>query len=154
VYTGTEIDRTLRTKQNCNYDVSDSDDEDMVEDPEEIHQDHLCTSTDPSRMGSGGETIILNSSELCQVITSQQTTDDQTVWMTTDHTGLSLTRDEDTQRPTSRYLHPSISTFITYLQVDLTSTSPYRSPTMVNTCTLGTRSTSTNDTPPDPDHGF
>jgi hypothetical protein len=101
---------------------------------------------------------------------------DQTVWMTTTQVGFPFTRDEeevinskDTQmgRLTARYLHPVISTFIVYVQPELTSTgqspspleeevidlrtngpkvrhrilgSPYRSPTIVNTCTLGTHS--------------
>jgi hypothetical protein len=53
-----------------NYAEADSDDANMEEDSEEIQQNYLCTSTDPSRIGvGGGETIILSSSELCKVIT-------------------------------------------------------------------------------------
>ncbi len=88
-------DRVLRTRQDYDYTVLDSDDKDMLEDSEEKHQDHLCTSGDPRRIGVGGETIILNSSELCKDITSQQVTGDQTVWITTSQTGFPLTRDEE-----------------------------------------------------------
>ncbi len=47
-------DRALRPRQDCNYAVTDSDDEDMEEDPEEMQQGHLCTSADPRRIGTGG----------------------------------------------------------------------------------------------------
>ena len=68
----------------------------MTEDSEEIQQGYLCTSTDPRRIGAGGgETIILNSSELRKTITLQQTGDDQTLWMTTAQSGFPLTRDEE-----------------------------------------------------------
>jgi hypothetical protein len=44
-------DRTLRPRQDRNYAVPDSDDENMEEDPEGIQQGHLCTSADPRRIG-------------------------------------------------------------------------------------------------------
>jgi hypothetical protein len=53
--------RTLTHRQDHNYTEPDSDDADMEEDPEEMQQVHLSTSTDRSRIWEGGdETIILN----------------------------------------------------------------------------------------------
>jgi hypothetical protein len=53
-------------------------------------------STDPRRAGGGGgETVILNPRELRKVITLQQTTKDQTIWMTTSQPGFPLERDVD-----------------------------------------------------------
>ena len=101
-------------------------------------QGYLCTSADPRRIGTGGgETIILNSRELRKAITLQQTTEDQTIWMTTAQTGFPLERDEDeitnskdTQmgRTTARHLHPVISKFIAKWETDLTSTGTQSSP--------------------------
>ena len=103
-----------------------------------MQQGYLCTSADPRRIGpGGGETIILNSSELRKAITLQQTTDDQTLWMPTAQAGFPLTRDEeevtngkDAQmgRITVRYLHPAISSFITDWVADLTSSGKQPSP--------------------------
>jgi hypothetical protein len=84
-----------------------------------------------TRIGvGGGETIILNSRELCKVITLPQNAKDQTIWMTPAQSGFPLERDEDevtnnkdTQmgRTTTRYLHPVISTFVDNWETDLTS---------------------------------
>ncbi len=103
-----------------------------------MQQGYLCTSVDPRRVGEGGgETVILNSREVRKVITPQQTTKDQTIWMTTTQTGFPVERDEeeitnnkDTQmgRTTARYLHPVISTFISKWETDLTSTGKQPSP--------------------------
>jgi hypothetical protein len=102
-----------------------------------MQQGYLCTPTDPRRIGTGdGETIILNSGELCQVITLQQNAKDQTIWMTTTQTGFPLEKDEDevtnskdTQTGiTVRYLHPVMSTFITNWETALTSVGKQPSP--------------------------
>jgi hypothetical protein len=75
--------------------------------------------------------MILNPRELWQVITLQQTTKDQKIWMTSAQTGFPLEREEDEVinrkdvqmgRNTSRYLHPAISAYITDWETDLTST--------------------------------
>ena len=87
-----------------------------------MQEGYLCTSADPRRAGGGGgETVILNPRELRKAITLQQTTKDQTIWMTTSQTGFPLERDVDEVtnirdaqmgRTTARYLHPAISEFI------------------------------------------
>ena len=70
VCSGPANDRTLSPRLDHNYPEPDSDDANMEEDSEEMQQGYLCTSTDPRRIGAGGgETIILNSSELRKVIT-------------------------------------------------------------------------------------
>ena len=72
----------LRPRQDHDYVIPDSDDEDMEENPEEIQQGHpvVCTSADPRWIGAGGgETIILNPEELREAITFHQSTDDQSV---------------------------------------------------------------------------
>jgi len=52
----------------------------MEDHPQEIQQGHLCTSTDPRRIGAdGGETIILNPGELSETITSHLSTGNQRV---------------------------------------------------------------------------
>ena len=104
--------------------------EDSEEDSGEMKQVYLCTSVDPRRVGEGGgETVILNSREVSKVITLQQTTKDQTIWMTTTQTGFPLERDEeeitnneDTQmgRTTARYIDK--------WEADLTSTGKQPSP--------------------------
>jgi hypothetical protein len=85
----------------------------------------------------GGETIILNSRELCKAFTLQQNAKDQTIWMTTVQTGFPFERDEDEitnskdsqmGRITTRYLHPVISTFIINWETDLTSSGKQPSP--------------------------
>ncbi len=132
---GPTNDRALSPKIDHNYAEPDSDDvnieEDSEEDSDEMQQGYLCTSTDPRRIGvGGGETITLNSRELCKDISLQQNAKDQTIWMTTAQAGFPLERDEDevtnskdTQmgRITPRYLHPAISTFIANWEADLTS---------------------------------
>ena len=75
--------------------------------------------------------MILNPRELQQILTLQQTTEDQTIWMTSAQTGFPLERDEeevtnsrDVQmgRHTARYLHPAISAYIADWEADLAST--------------------------------
>ena len=63
--------RILRPRlQDRDYVIPDSEDEDMEQNSEEIQQDYLCTSVDPTRIGTGeGETIILRPKELHKVIT-------------------------------------------------------------------------------------
>ncbi len=100
----------------------------------DMEQGYLCISTDPRRVGAGGgETVILNPRELRKVITLQQTTEVQKIWMTSAQTGFPLERDTDEGinikdvqmgRNTVRYLHPAISTYITVWEADLTSGSP------------------------------
>jgi hypothetical protein len=96
-------DRTSRSGPTNNY-AEHSDDSNMEEDSEEdseenlgeMQQGYLCTSADPRRVGmGGGETVILNSRELRKTITLQQTTKDQTIWMTTTQTGFPLEKDEE-----------------------------------------------------------
>jgi hypothetical protein len=88
-----------------------------------MQQGCLCTTADPRRIGEeGGEPFIITPNELRDIITRQQTGNDETIWMTTAQAGFPLTRNEDevtnskdTQmgRTTTRYLHPAISKFIT-----------------------------------------
>ena len=98
----------------------------------DMQEGYLCTSADPRRVGvGGGEPMILNPRELQQILTLQQTTEDQTIWMTSAQTGFPLERDEeevtnsrDVQmgRHTARYLHPAISAYIADWEADLAST--------------------------------
>ncbi len=89
---------------------------------QEIQQGHLCVSTDPRRVGGpGGEPIIINIEELRALLITQQSLEDQTVWLTTTETGFPVTadstesqndRDRLLDKPVSRFLHPTISNFI------------------------------------------
>jgi hypothetical protein len=107
-------------------------DEDSEKDSDDRQQGYLCISADPSRVGTRvGEPVILNPKELRKTITLQQTTKDQTIWMTSAQTGFPLERDvdevtnnKDVQmgRNTARYLHPAISTYIPEWEAELTST--------------------------------
>ena len=120
----------MRTRRDHNYAEPESNDAEMEEDSDEMNkeensevmqQGYLCTSADPRRIGEeGGEPFIITPNELRDIIVLQQTTDDQTIWMTTAQAGFPLTRNEDEVtnskdaqmgRTTSRYLHPVISTF-------------------------------------------
>jgi hypothetical protein len=88
--------RTLRPRLPVtNYVNPDSEDEDLEECSEGIKLGHLCTSADPSRVGAGGETIILRPEEIRKVITIQQSLVDQSVWLTTDQAGFPLTTDKE-----------------------------------------------------------
>ncbi len=99
---------------------------------------YLCISTDPRRVGvGGGEPMILKPKELRQVLTLQQTTEDQTIWMTSAQTGFPLEREEDEVtnstdaqrgRHTARYLHPVISTSIADWEAHLASTGTQPTP--------------------------
>jgi len=75
--------------------------------------------------------MIVNPRELRQILTLQQTTEDQKIWMTSAQTGFPLERDEeevnnirDVQmgRHTARYLHPAISAYIADWEADLAYT--------------------------------
>jgi hypothetical protein len=73
----------------------DSEDEDLEECSEGIKLVHFCTSADPSRVGTGGETIILRPEEIRKVITIQQSLVDQSVWLKKDQAGFPLTTDKE-----------------------------------------------------------
>jgi hypothetical protein len=132
-YTSTD-DRILRPKQDRDYFIPNSIEDDTEDNPEDMQQGYLCTSADPRRIGTdGGETTILNPGELYDTITSQISICNQTVCLTTTQAGFPLIRGyprdeeepangDDTQlgRPVARYLHPVISNFITFIQTDLT----------------------------------
>ncbi len=130
--------RPQRSERVHNY--AEPPDDPMNEDSEEapdndsgdMQEGYLCTSADPRRVGvGGGEPMILNPKDIRQILTLQQTTEDQTIWMTSTQTGFPLERDEeevtnsrDVQmgRHTARYLHPSISAYIADWETDLAST--------------------------------
>ena len=51
---------------------------------QEMQQVHICVSTDPRRVGGpGGEPTIINIEELRALLITQQSLEDQTVWLTT-----------------------------------------------------------------------
>jgi hypothetical protein len=85
-------------------------------------QGHLCVSSDPRRVGGpGGEPTIINLQELRTLLLTQQSLEDQTVWLTTDQADFPLTavtqevqsdRDRLLGKPVARFLHPAISNFI------------------------------------------
>ena len=87
-----------------------------------MQQGHLCVSTDPRRVGEPvGEPTIINIAELRALLTTQQSLEDQTVWLTTAQTGFPVTsdttelqndRDRLLGKPVARFLHPVISNFI------------------------------------------
>jgi hypothetical protein len=75
--------------------------------------------------------MILNPRDLRWILTLQQTTEDQTIWMTSAQTGFPLekeadevTNSKDVQmgRHTARYLHPVISAYIADWEAELIST--------------------------------
>jgi hypothetical protein len=116
-------DRPSRSGPTRNY-TEPPDDPNMDEDSEEesgkdsddIQQDYLCISADPRRVGvGGGETMILNPREMCQVLTLQQTTEDQKIWMTSAQTGFPLERDEE-EVTNSRGVQMGRHTHDTYIQ--------------------------------------
>ena len=56
---------------------------------QEMQQGHLCVSTDPRRVGGpGGEPTIINIEELRALLITQQSLEDQTVWLTTAQAGF------------------------------------------------------------------
>jgi hypothetical protein len=71
--------------------------------------------------GPGGEPTIINLQELRTLLRTQQSLEDQTVWLTTAQAGFPVTedsqevqadRDRFLGKPVTRFLHPAISTFI------------------------------------------
>jgi hypothetical protein len=89
---------------------------------QEMQQDHLCVSTDPRRVGgTGGKPTIINIEELRALLITQQSLEDQTVWLTTTQAGFPVTadatelqndRDRLLGKPVAHFLHPTISIFI------------------------------------------
>ena len=87
-----------------------------------MQQGHLFVSTDPRRVaGPDGEPSIINIEELRALLLTQQSLEDQTVWMTTAQAGFPVTtdttkfqndRDRHLGKPVARFLHPAISNFI------------------------------------------
>ena len=79
---------------------------------------HLYVSTDPRRVGGpSGEPTIINIEELRALLITQQSLEDQTVWLTTaqagfpgtaDVTELQNERDRLLGKPVARFLHPAI----------------------------------------------
>ncbi len=98
---------------------------------QEMQQGHLCVSTDPRRVGGpGGEPTIINIEELRALLITQQSLEDQTVWLTTAQAGFPVTadatefqndRDRLLGKPVARFLHPAISNFIQERLEDLNS---------------------------------
>ena len=81
--------------------------------------------------GPGGEPTIINLKELRTLMRTQQTLEDQTVWLTTAQAGFPVAADAQevqTDRyrllgnPVARFLHPAISTFIQVRCKELDST--------------------------------
>jgi hypothetical protein len=81
--------------------------------------------------GPGGEPTIINLKELGTLLHTQQSLEDQTVWLTTDQVGFPVTtdtqevqtdRDRLLGKPVARFLHPVISTFIQTRWQELVST--------------------------------
>jgi hypothetical protein len=71
--------------------------------------------------GPGGEPTIINIEELRALLITQQSLEDQTVWLTTVQDGFPVTvdgtefqndRDRLLGKPVARFLHPAISNFI------------------------------------------
>jgi hypothetical protein len=136
--------RSQRSERVHNYTEPPDDlmDEDSEEAPDNDSGDmqvgYLCISADPRRVGvGGGESMILNPRELRRVLTLQQTTEDQTIWMTSAQTGFPFERESDEVtnntdvqmgRNTARYLHPDISTYIADWESKLISTGTHPPP--------------------------
>ncbi len=58
---------------------------------QEMQQGHLCVLTDPRRVGGpDGEPTIINIEELRSLMITQQSLEDQTVWLTTAQAGFQL----------------------------------------------------------------
>ena len=89
---------------------------------QKMQQGHLCVSTDPRRVGgSDGQPTIINIEQLQALLITQQSLEDQTVWLTTDQPGFPVTedstelqndRDRILGKPVPRFLHIAISIFI------------------------------------------
>ena len=112
-----------------NEDVDMDSDDDLGQD---FQQGYLCVSADPRRVGGpGGEPTIINLKELRTLLCTQQTLEDQTVWLTTAQAGFPVAadaqevqtdRDRFLGNPVARFLHPAISTFIQVRWQELVST--------------------------------
>ena len=89
---------------------------------QDFQQGYLCASADPRRVGGpGGEPTIIHIEELRTLLRTQQTLDDQTVWLTTTQAGfpvmadaqeIQTDKDKLLGNPVARFLHPAIATFI------------------------------------------
>ena len=123
--------RALADNVYCEMDVDDciDSDDDLGQD---FQQGNLCVSSDPRRVGGpGGEPTIINLKKLRTLFLTQQSLEDQTVWMTTTQVGFPVTadtqevqtdRDRLLGKPVARFLHPVISTFIQVRWQELVST--------------------------------
>ena len=61
---------------------------------QDFQQGYLCVSADPRRVGGpGGEPTIINLKELRTLLCTQQTLEDQTVWLTTAQSGFPVVAD-------------------------------------------------------------
>ena len=89
---------------------------------QDLQQGYLCASADPRRVGGpGGEPTVIHIEELRTLLRTQQTLDDQSVWLTTAQAGFPVLADaQEVQSasdqlmgsPVARFLHPTISSFI------------------------------------------
>ena len=125
------INRTLTVIVYCelNEDVDMDSDNDLEQD---FQQGYLCVSADTRRVGGpGGEPTIINLKEVRTLLRTQQTLEDQTVWLTTAQAGFPVetdTQEVQTDRdrflgnPVACFLHPAISTFIQVRWQELVST--------------------------------
>jgi hypothetical protein len=123
--------RTLVAGVHCelNEDVDMGSDDDLEQD---FQQGYLCVSADPRRVGGpGGEPTIINLMELRTLLRTQQTREDQTVWLTTAQTGFPVVadaqeiktdRDRLLGNPVALFLHPVTSSFIQARYQELAST--------------------------------
>ena len=74
-----------------NEDVDMDPDDDLEQD---FQQGFLCVSADPRRVGGpGGEPTIITLKELRTLLCTQQTREDQTVWLTTAQAGFPVAAD-------------------------------------------------------------
>ena len=124
-----------------NEDVDMDSDDDLEQD---FQQGYLCVSADPRRVGGpGGEPTIITLQELRTLLCTQQTREDQTVWLTTAQAGFPVVadaqeiqtdRDRLLGNPVARFLHPAISSFIQARWQELVSTkqTPARAEVLAN----------------------
>ncbi len=75
---------------------------------------HLCVSADPRRVGGpGGEPTIINLQELRTLLLTQQSLEDQTVWLTTAQVGFPVTEDsQEVQVDRDRFLGKPVTRFL------------------------------------------
>ena len=77
---------------NENVDMDSDDDLEQV-----FQQGYLCVSADPRRVGGlEGEPTVINLKELRTLLCTQQTREDQTVWLTTAQAGFPVVADRRT----------------------------------------------------------